>query len=239
MIGLILAGGYATRLYPLTKDFPKSLLPVKGKPIIEYIIEKIEETDKIHKIIIYTNKKFERHFLEWLDKNKNPKISIEVEDSISEDEKLGAVRAIAEIQKKFEGEEFLIIAGDNLFSDSLIQFVNFYESKNKTVICLTQKNENQDTTHLGTVEIDDDGLVTKMAEKSNDFSGSFISTGIYAIPKNSLTKIHEYLKENNPDSPGYFIEWLSKNESVYGHILEGRWFDIGTLESYNKIKDGF
>ena len=121
----------------------------------------------------------------------------------------------------------------------MIQFLNFYESKNKTVIGLTQKKENQDTECLGTVEIDGDGLVTKMAEKSNVFFGNFISTGIYAIPKNSLTKIHEYLKENNPDSPGYFMEWLSNNESVFGYVLKGTWFDIGTIQSYNKLKDGF
>ena len=126
MIGLVLAGGFSTRLYPLTKNFPKPLLTIKGKPIIEYIIEKINNVDGINKIIISTNKKFEAHFVNWVNsfESKNP-IELEIEESLEEKEKLGAIKGIHRIYEKYPKEEFLIVAGDNFFDEDLDTFVKF------------------------------------------------------------------------------------------------------------------
>jgi len=237
MIALVLAGGFATRLYPLTKNFPKPLLDVGGKPIIEHIIEKLEEIKSIEKIIISTNKKFAPFFFDWT-KNTTvttKEILVEVENTFDEKEKLGAIKSIAQIHQKYP-EDFLIVGGDNFFEDKLIGFVNVFETKKIPIVGIYKNTGYFDSSQFGTVKVDKEGMISKFVEKSVKPTSNLISTCIYALPKNSLEKINSYLNNNNPDSPGHFIRWLSENENVYGSILQGLWSDIGTIEAYNTIK---
>jgi glucose-1-phosphate thymidylyltransferase len=239
MIGLILAGGYATRLYPLTKNFPKSLLKVGQKPIIEHIIEKIEKIPDIEKIIISTNKKFESQFSEWKKNAKCTKeIIIDIEDSMEEKEKPGAIRGIGQIYQKYSGN-FLIVGGDNLFDDDLQTVVNDFQTKQAPIAGIHKSSGELDTTQFGLVLVNEDNIIYKFEEKSQTPKSDLISTCIYAIPKNSLSKINSYLQNNNSDSPGHFIKWLSENQPVFGSILEGSWWDIGTIEAYEKINNHF
>jgi len=237
MIALVLAGGFATRLYPLTKNFPKPLLDVGGKPIIEHIIEKLEEIKSIEKIIISTNKRFESFFLDWI-KNTTvttKEILVEVENTFEEKEKLGAIKSIAQIHQRYP-EDFLIVGGDNFFEDKLGSLVNVFESKKAPIVGIYKNTGYFDSSQFGTVQMDKEGMVSDFVEKSVKSTSNLVATCIYAIPKNSLTKINSYLNYNNPDSPGHFIRWLSENETVYGSILQGLWSDIGTIEAYNTIK---
>lgn len=240
MIALVLAGGFATRLYPLTKNFPKPLLDVGGKPIIEHIIEKLEEIKSIEKIIISTNKKFESFFFDWV-KNTTvttKEILVEVENAFEEKEKPGAIQSIAQTHQRYP-EDFLIVGGDNFFEDKLVDLVNVFETKKAPIIGIYKNTSHFDSSQFGTVKMDKEGMVRKFVEKSVKPTSNLVSTCIYAIPKNSLTKINSYLNNNNPDSPGHFIRWLSENETVYGSILQGLWSDIGTIQAYNTIKKQF
>ena len=239
MIGLILAGGYATRLYPLTKNFPKPLLKVGQKPIIEHIVKKIERIPSVEKIIISTNAKFESQFSDWLKHTECTKeIILEIENTMKEKEKLGAIRGIGQIHQKYS-EDFLIVGGDNLFEDDLQVAVNDFKTKKTSIVGLYKSSGDMDISQFGTVTIDEYNAIRKFDEKSPTPKSDLISTCIYILPKNSISKIKFYLESNNPDSPGHFIRWLSENEIVYGSILEGSWWDIGTIEAYEKITNQF
>jgi glucose-1-phosphate thymidylyltransferase len=238
MITIVLAGGYATRLYPLTKSFPKALLPVEGKPMIDHILDKLYEIDRIDKIVVSTNKKFEGQFVNWLRKiDKRKELILTVEQSTNEKEKLGAIKALSEIQKQFKNEEFLVIAGDNLFDSKLNDFIEFYELKKAAVIAGYERRNEIVTKNYSCIEIDAEGRITGLVEKPVNQVTNLIGTCIYAIPQTAMNRIHNYLNEgNSPDSPGYFIAWLCGKEPVYCYILTGRWWDIGTPESYDNVR---
>lgn len=239
MIGLILAGGFATRLYPLTKNFPKPLLQVGQKPIIEHIIKKIERIPSIKKIIISTNAKFEYHFRDWINQFESSKeIILEIENTVEEKEKLGAIRSIGQIHKKYF-DDFLIVGGDNLFEDDLKTVANNFDIKQIPIVGVFKNSGQLDISQFGTVLMDDKNIISRFKEKSNNPNSDLISTCIYVMPKSSLAKIENYLENNNPDSPGHFIKWLSENELVYGSVLKGNWWDIGTIDAYKKITGTF
>ena len=239
MYALILAGGFATRLYPLTKNFPKPLLKVGQKPIIEYAVKKIEKIPNVEKIIVSTNSKFESQFSDWIKHTEFTKeIILDIEDTMEEKEKLGAIKGISQIYQKYP-EDFLIVGGDNLFEDDLQVVVNDFETKKASIVGIHKSSGDLDISQFGTVMIDEDKIIRKFEEKSQTTNSDLISTCIYALSKNSISKINSYLENNSPDSPGHFIRWLSENETVYGSILEGLWWDIGTIEAYEKITDHF
>ncbi|MFQ5941175.1 MAG: nucleotidyltransferase family protein [Nitrososphaerales archaeon] len=237
MLAVILAGGYATRLYPLTKNTPKPLLLVHGRPIIDHIIDKLYEMDSINKILISINRKFEKHFQRWLESNKRSKLIMNIEETTYDKKKLGAIRALAEIQKRFPREDFLIIAGDNMFTSSLGNVLQLYKLKKAPIIVLYELKEEHIARNYSSVELNSDGRIITFVEKSPIVTTNLVGTCIYAIPQTSMQSIHDYLEEgHNHDSPGHFIEWLCKKESVYGYVLEGGWWDIGTEEVYDNVR---
>ncbi|MBI2655805.1 NTP transferase domain-containing protein, partial [Candidatus Woesearchaeota archaeon] len=138
MHAIILAAGYATRLHPLTKDKPKPLLDVAGRPIIEHIIEKLGQISDVGKILIVTNERFERNFREWLE-NFDAKKPIEIinDGTSSNDDRLGALGDIHfAIASKEIDDDIIAIAGDNLFELSLTDVHNFFRKKKSNVIVL-------------------------------------------------------------------------------------------------------
>ena len=256
MDAIVLAGGYATRLYPLTRNFPKPLLPINEVPLLNYIIQKLNELPAIDRIIISTNSKFKEHFSKWLSGQKQFKqIILHVEGSKSENEKLGAVAALGEIYEAYgDAEDFMIVAGDNLFKDSLDGFVTFFYKmkkhtkdvaygldthKNIVAVALAKQQSHHTKNSLASVILDSQSSrIIKFLEKSSSYEQSgLVGTAIYALSNNCLKEIKgSYLSQrgNNPDSPGYFIEWLSNRDDVviYGYVLRQEWWDIGTMESY-------
>ncbi|MCP8307180.1 MAG: nucleotidyltransferase family protein [archaeon] len=232
IIVIILAGGYAKRLWPLTREKPKPLLPVSEKPIIEYIIEKLSTLYGIERIIISTNLRFESCFREWLATTGYQHIEIATDNSRSEEEKPGAVKALAELTSKIHSD-CLIMAGDNLFTADLKGMINLYKKKSSPVIALYNINNLNLAKHYATVLLDQDNKIADFEEKPSQPKTTLIGTCIYILPERTLPRLREYVgKDLGKDQPGRFIEWLHKNEPVYGYILEGYWWDIGTLESY-------
>lgn len=236
MEAIILAAGYAVRLYPLTESMPKPLLNVAGKPIIEHIIKKLEEIDLVDKIYIVTNDKFEQHFKKWLS-NFDAQKPVEVisDGTKSNEDRLGAFGDVhyAVNAKKID-DDLMIIAGDNLFEMSLKDAYNFFKKKKSNVIVLHDVKDFELAKHYGIVEVEK-GLVVNFEEKPANPKSTLASTVIYLFPKKTIHLIKKYIAQgNNPDKTGSFIEWLHKREKVYSYITDKKWYDIGSFEQLEK-----
>jgi len=235
---LILAAGYATRLYPLTKDKAKPLLPVKGTPIINFIIRKIESLDEVDKIYVVTNQKFYDFFCQWRNNYRfNKEIKIINDKTLKDETKLGAIGDIDYVVKNEDiNDDLLIVAGDNLFDFNLTEFKDKAKKVAPAVsIGIYDVKEKKLAKLYGVVSLSDNNQILELQEKPEIPKSSLIAVGIYLIPKEKLDLIHNYLDEGNtPDEPGYFIRWLCQKDRVYGIPLTGKWFDIGSIESYHR-----
>jgi glucose-1-phosphate thymidylyltransferase len=234
LISIILAGGYATRLWPITKDTPKPLLPLGSKLIIDYVVDEILRVEMIERIIVSTNVRFSWEFQGWLDnKGQGEKIQLHAEQTTKEEEKMGAVKALSNLIEQYESDSYLIVAVDNIFSLDLRDLLNFYKMFERTVIALYDVGDLNLASRYGNVKLDIDGKVVSFIEKPSKPETTLISTGIYILSKNTMERVHEYLEEGNPpDAPGHFFNWLSKREEIYGYKFSGYWFDIGSMDSY-------
>jgi len=241
MDSIILAAGYATRLHPLTKNTPKSLLKVAGKPMIEHIISKLEELDIINKIYIVTNDKFEDNFKKWLH-NFDAKKPIEIvnDGTKSNDDRLGAVGDIHyTIKTKNIKEDTLVVAGDNLFELSLHEVVNIFKKKEHNVIVLHDVKDLELARNYGVVTVENN-IVINFEEKPVNPKSTLISTGIYLFPRKTLSLINKYISQgNNPDKSGSFIEWLHKRDNIYAYITDETWYDIGNFEQLEQANKHF
>jgi len=237
-MAIILAGGYAKRLWPLTMEKPKPLLPVAKRPVIEYVIDKLMRYG-MKKIIISTNIRFESCFREWLVTTCYQHIDIVSDNSRSEEEKPGAVKALAEITSKIHSD-CLVIAGDNLFTSDLKEMMDFYKKKSSPVIAVYDTKDLSLAKQYATVILDQDNKIIDLKEKPSQPKTSLVGTCIYILPEKTLPRLREYVgKDLGKDQPGRFIEWLHKQEPVFGYVLEGYWCDIGTPESYAKADKFF
>ncbi|MBI2546242.1 nucleotidyltransferase family protein [Candidatus Woesearchaeota archaeon] len=231
---ILLCAGYATRLYPLTLDKPKPLLPIAGKPMIEHIIERIEEIDAIDHIYIVTNNKFYDKFMYWQE-NFDSKIPITIvnDNTKSEHERLGAVGDIHfAIQTANIDEDILVVAGDNLFEFSLLNLYEFYKEKQASVVALYDvKHKHIIANKLGAVEVGDDSKIIKFEEKPAEPKTTLAATACYLLTKEDVELLEECIKANKkPDNLGDFIKYLSEKKHVYGFVFEEKWFDIGSHE---------
>ena len=237
MQAIILAAGYATRLHPLTKDKPKPLLNVAGKPIIEHIIRKIGQIKAVDIIYIVTNARFEQHFKEWL-KNFDADTSIEIinDGTTSNDDRLGALGDIHFIiSNKKINDDLLVVAGDNLFELHLPDVHNYFKKRKSNVIVLHDVKDFDLAKEYGIVEIDNNNIIINFVEKPASPKSTLASTGIYLFQKKTIELIRKYIAQgNNPDKTGNFIEWLHKREKVNSYITDKRWYDIGSLEQLEK-----
>jgi len=240
MIAIVLAGGYAKRLWPLTLDKPKVLLPVAGKPVIDYVIEKIlKVSPPVKKIIVSTNLRFQSQFERWLKGRKPSSVELVPDHSTSEYEKVGAVRALANIASNVD-EDFLVLAGDNLFKDELDGLIRIFNQKYSPTVALYHARNLEEAKRGATVTLGDDGRILEFVEKPEDPKTTLVGACLYAFPLKIGVRLREYIRLGLPqDEPGRFIEWLHKVEPVYGYMLEDYLWDIGTLESYREIEKYF
>ena len=230
---IILAGGYGKRLWPLTRSIAKPLLPIGNKVILDYIMDRILELEKITKIMISTNLKFRKDFEEWMKKYQGVNIELIVEQSSREEEKPGALRSLSSLISNISND-CLVIAGDNLFTASLRSMLRKYEELHAPLIALYDIGDPSLARMYGVAEIDHMGRIISFEEKPQNPKSSLISTGIYLYPHYISQLMKEYLEEGGePDKLGSFIEWLYKRTTIYGYLLEGEWWDIGTIQAYH------
>jgi len=233
---VILAAGYATRLYPLTLTTPKPLLQVAGKAILEHIVDDISTIEGISKIHIVGNDKFAPHFEEWLARfaPRHPHLRIEYtnDGSTNETDKRGAIGSLNLVlrNKKLTGD-VLVIAGDNLFGDSLAAFVRHAQSISAPLIGAHDVGSPDETRKYSVISLDKTGRVTEFIEKPEHPTGSMIAVALYHYPASTLSFIEKYLAEgNNPDQPGRLVQWLYTRTPVYARHVSDTWFDIGSKE---------
>jgi glucose-1-phosphate thymidylyltransferase len=234
---LILAAGYATRLYPLTLTQPKPLLDVAGKPMIEYVLDNLAPIGGIDRVYVVTNAKFANHFQTWADHYRATKAKLDftiVNDKSTDDSnKLGAIGDLhLVISKENVQDDLIVVAGDNLFSQSLEQFGAFCREKNAPVLAVYEVDNLEDVKKYNSIDLSPDGRIISFVEKPKSPTSKLTGVALYFYPKAVLPLIKQYIAEgNNPDQPGRLIQWLYPRTSVYTWQVPGLWFDIGSKES--------
>jgi glucose-1-phosphate thymidylyltransferase len=244
MNALILAAGYATRLYPLTLNKAKPLLPVGGKPIIQWLFDNLVSIPSLGTVYIVTNDKFAKDFQNWANDyeghHRGLQIKIINDGSKSDDDKLGAIGDINLVltRENLANDDLLVIAGDNLFKQPLTEFVNASKNSPATVAIYDVANL-EAMKKYGTVTIDNKGVITNFEEKPKEPKSTLAAVALYYYSREVLSLFTTYLAAgNNPDQPGLFLQWLYTRKSVNTFEIKGQWLDIGskeTLENADKI----
>ena len=243
MKALILAAGYATRLYPLTKEYPKPLLKVGKRPIINYIVDKLEALDGIDEIIVVTNSKFMPQFKKWLGKLHSKKhISLVDDLTKSLNDRRGAIGDMNfAINKKRLKEDLIVMGGDNLFNTDLREFFSFVKGNLSPVIGAYNIKDIRQAKKYGVVKLGRKNRIVDFKEKPENPKSALIAMCLYYFPKNKLGLIKEYLKSKTDkyDATGFYIDWLRKKVTVYGFVFEGYWYDIGDHKFYREARQRF
>lgn len=238
MKALILAAGYATRLYPLTKDKPKALLTVGKQKILDFVIDEILTIPEIDKIYIVTNSRFYEQFLEW-SKTRTTTVEIEIVDdnTDSDENKLGAIGDIKFVLDKcLINDDLLIMASDNIFTFKLKDYYDYFKKVDDDTILVKKIDDPEELKRMANVVRNADGLVTDMVEKPPVPISDIAAFASYLYKKDTLKYIQKYLSEgNNPDAPGFFPSWLCKQKTLYSYMFEGECYDIGTPKSYEEV----
>jgi glucose-1-phosphate thymidylyltransferase len=233
MQAVVLAGGYATRLWPITKHRPKMLLPVGDSTVIDRIFAELEADDRVDDVYVSTNERFAEDFRAHLEHSPFEQPTLSVEETTEEAEKFGVIGALAQLVER-EGidDDTLVIAGDNLISFDISDFLDFFERVNTPTLAAYDVGSRERATSYGVVDVEDDRVVD-FQEKPDDPKSTLVSIACYAFPAETLPQLDAYLAgDNNPDEPGWFIQWLYQRQPVHAFTFDGAWFDIGTPESY-------
>ena len=241
---LILAAGYATRLYPLTLNQPKPLLEVAGQPMIDYVLDNLAPIGGIDRVYVVTNAKFADHFQKWADNYRATKSKLDFtiinDQSTDDSNKLGAIGDLhLVITRENVDDDLIVVAGDNLFSEKLAGFGQFCREKNAPVLGVYDVEDLEQVKKYSEISLGADGRITAFQEKPQDPKSSLIGIALYYYPKHVLPMIRQYIAEgNNPDQPGRLVQWLYPRTPVYTWTVPGLWFDIGakeTLDEANRI----
>jgi len=243
MKAVFLCAGYGTRLYPLTKDRPKALLPIGGKPLLNHLLNKLEPIQGIHHVILVSNGRFYDSFCEWKKSvNTTKKLSVLNDGTMDNEHRLGAIRdlKLALEQERVE-DDVLILASDNLFDAELVPFVSFAEKKKAAAaVGVYDVGDRALATKYGLIQTNSEHKVTGFFEKPKDPPTTLASMGIYYLSKASLPLLDQYLEtDQKADAPGFYIGWLSKQTEMYAFPFQGKWFDIGDLNSYENADQYF
>jgi glucose-1-phosphate thymidylyltransferase len=233
MKAIVLAGGYATRLWPITRHRPKMFLPIGDSTVIDRIFEELETDDRITEVYVSTNERFADDFEAYLSDRDFSKPRLSVEETTGEDEKLGVVGALEQLVDR-EGidDDTLVIAGDNLISFDVAEFLDFFQERSAPTLAAYDVGSRERAKSYGLVALDGDRVVD-FQEKPADPRSTLVSIACYAFTADNLALLSEYLADdNNPDEPGWFVQWLQNREDTYAFTFEGAWYDIGTPESY-------
>ena len=252
MKAIIIAAGYATRLYPLTKNFPKPLLEVGGQTILDHLIDQLKTIPDIDHVYLVTNHRFYGHFADWAQQRASKgqasgqahtgmHIDILDDGTSSNDDRLGAVGDIRfVIDARGIQDDTMVLAADNILQFPLKDFVFTYKSNPAAHICVRFNDDIEDQKRRGNAVLDEQNRVTQFIEKPDQPISQWSVPPFYIYPSSVLPRMAEYLDGGgNPDAPGHLIEWLHKIEAVYAHKIEGKILDIGNHESLAEARDFF
>jgi glucose-1-phosphate thymidylyltransferase len=241
---LILAAGYATRLYPLTKDQPKPLLPVAGRPMVDHVLDHLAALPGLDHVYVVTNAKFTGHFQRWADQYRTGRetlaFTIVNDGSTDDSNKLGAIGDIHFVLRQQQvDDDLVVVAGDNLFSEPLDAFGRFCVAKQTPVLGVYDVGDLELVKKYNAIETDAAGQITHFEEKPARPHSTLTGIAMYYYPRAILPLIHEYMAAgNNPDQPGRLVQWLYPRVPVFTWRVPGVWYDIGSfehLEEANRI----
>ncbi len=232
MKAVILAAGYATRLRPLTADLPKHLLPVGGRPMLDWVLDRVRELDEVDAVHLVTNSRFAPDFEEWAAPHG---VVVHDDGTTSNEDRLGAVGdlRLAIERGGLEDDALLVLAGDNLFDFSLAEYAEWWHAKPQpaSAVPLHDVGDRELAKQYGIAETDADERIVRFVEKPSDPPSTLASTLIYFLASAHVRLIASYLEEgNSADNAGSFLGWLVAREPVYGYRFAGRWYDIGDHE---------
>lgn len=235
MTCIILAAGYATRMYPLTLNFPKPLLEGGGKKIIDWLLDDIQSAG-VERTIVITNHKFFNQFKEWADTKNN--VTVIDDGSTDNDNRLGAVKDIEfAVDKENIDDDLIILAGDNVLDFSFKGFIDYAKEKNTTCIMRHEQKDISKLRKTGVITIDNDDRVTSMEEKPEMPKSNWAVPPFYYYTKEDAKLIKEGINDGcGTDAPGSFISWLVKKRPVHAYLMKGNRYDVGSIEGYEKIK---
>lgn len=229
MRAVVLAAGYATRLYPLTLDRPKALLEVGGRPMLDWVLERLRQMG-VEETIVVTNARFTPHFKEWA--QDKPDVSVVNDGTTTNENRLGAIGDLAYVLEQLElDDDLVVVAGDNLFTDDISGFAAYAREVDAPVIAVHDVGDLEAMREYNQVEVDDAGRVLFMEEKPEEARTTLAAVALYYYPRHALPLIGQYLGEGqNPDQPGRLPSWLYERTPVYAWRFPGDWYDIGSRE---------
>ncbi len=233
MEAIILAAGYATRLYPLTENRAKPLLPVGPKLIIDHIMDRINEMDGVTRIHVVSNNRFYDDFVAWAGaRPEADRIAVYNDGTFENADRLGAIGDAAHVITHAPvDDDLLIVAGDNLFDFSLGEAQQFFRQHGTTAVVYEFHNEEL-IKKYSTVKLDGNDRVVDFKEKPKVVETHLVGICCYMFFRPHVALVKEYLSDGlNPDAPGFFLQWLHRQVPVYGYQFEGMWYDIGDLDS--------
>jgi glucose-1-phosphate thymidylyltransferase len=240
MKAILLAAGYATRLRPLTETRAKELLPVGGRPIIDWILERLAEVAEIDAVHVVTNAFKAPEFERWA---TGRDVTVHDDGTRSNADRLGAIGDIQlTVERAGIDDDLMVIAGDNLFAYSLADFVGFWRSKGvASTLAVHDVGSLELASRYGIVELDGDDRVVGFVEKPAEPRSTLAATATYLYHREHVPLVAEYLAGGNqPDQPGRLIEWLHRRRPVFGYAIHGEWLDIGDpqqlLEADNRLR---
>ena len=245
MKAIVLAAGYATRLRPLTDTVAKPLLPVAGRPMVEWIVDRIAEVDEVDEVHVVTNARYAPSFRDWAAAAGSPLPLVVHDDrTLSNDDRLGAIGDIRFTVEEagLGGDDLLVIAGDNLFRFSLADYVDWWRGKGvASALAVHDVGTLELARKYGIVELGESERVVGFVEKPEDPPSTLAATASYLYHREHVPLVARYLDEGNqPDQPGRLIAWLHTREPVYGYVFEDEWLDIGDpaqlLEADNRMR---
>jgi glucose-1-phosphate thymidylyltransferase len=237
MNALILAAGYATRLYPLTLNKAKPLLEVAGEPIIEWVADQLTGIPALETVYVVTNEKFAADFSTWAAsyrlKRESPVLTVINDGTTSDADKRGAIGDIHFVLnlKNIFASDLLVVAGDNLFSEPLIEFAEF-SAQRPAVLGVYDVKSLDRARNYNQIMTNSVGILTSFEEKIPNPTSTICGIALYYYGVEALRLLDLYIQEgNNPDQPGLFVQWLYKRLDVFTFPIRGLWYDIGSRET--------
>ena len=240
MICIDLAAGYATRLYPLTENFPKPLLEVQGKTILDWLLDDIAESETVSRYVVISNHRYVRHFEEWATEKPLP-ITVLDDGTESNDTRLGAVRDIVFAMEKLHlDDDLLVIAGDNVLDFSLGRLIGYARDKQTSCVMRYYEAREEKLKKCGVVTLDASDRILRMAEKPAVPESHWCVPPFYVYSRADAALVREAIADGcGVDAPGSFIAWLCERSPVHAMEMPGSRYDIGNLDSYRQVQETY
>ena len=234
MQAILLAAGYATRLHPLTETRPKPLLPIAGRPMLDWIADKVDEVAEVDELHVVTNARFAAALVDWAGSRQGRLEPVVHDDGTrTNDDRLGALGDVAFVLDRTGlADDLLVVAGDNLFDQPLAGYVDWWRGKGDgSAVGVRDCGDRELARNYAVLAVDEDDRIVSFVEKPAEPASTLISTAAYIYGREHVPLVAMYLAEGNtPDAPGNFIAWLHSRAPVYAYRFAGAWFDIGDQE---------